>query len=300
VPTLSPALSRDDAREGGYRAKPHPDSLIEIAKSWNLDLPCEGVVMVGDSFNHDVVFGKEAGVQTALVGPEAAARNRDGGEGEGEGEGEGGGADMTAEELWQLPRLLCARFEISGPLGTSVPLLKYETPEPGTEACRAAAKGDVDALLSFAIEELNRPDGTGNTPLIWAADGGHSGAVEAMLEVASSAAATSSSSTAKLDVDAGGYLGATALCRASRSGHTDIVRALVIKGGANPDVPNDKMQYPLHFAAFKLRGDTVDALLELGANTRVLDRKGRTPAEDTSDETIRDRILEAREKKGAS
>ena len=44
-------------------------------------------------------------------------------------------------------------------------------------------------------------------------------------------------------------------------------------------------------------------LLEAGANTRVKDRKGRTPAEDTSCEVIRGMILDARaaaEKEGAS
>jgi hypothetical protein len=38
----------------------------------------------------------------------------------------------------------------------------------------------------------------------------------------------------------------------------------------------------------------VDLLLEFGANTMVLDRKGRTPAEDTSDPNIRAAILKAR------
>lgn len=62
------------------------------------------------------------------------------------------------------------------------------------------------------------------------------------------------------------------------------------------DIPNDKMQYPLHFAAFKKQANAVKVLLEFGANTMVLDRKGRTPAEDTSDEEIRNVILNAREK----
>ena len=38
----------------------------------------------------------------------------------------------------------------------------------------------------------------------------------------------------------------------------------------------------------------VDALLAAGASTYVLDRKGRTPAEDTADEGIRAAILAAR------
>jgi hypothetical protein len=55
------------------------------------------------------------------------------------------------------------------------------------------------------------------------------------------------------------------------------------------------MQYPLHFAAFKKKHDVVKVLLESKkCDTMVLDRKGRTPAEDTSDESIRSLILESR------
>ena len=55
------------------------------------------------------------------------------------------------------------------------------------------------------------------------------------------------------------------------------------------------MQYPLHFAAFKKHPDAVSILMKYGANTLVLDRKGRTPAEDTSDEAIRDAIVKVRD-----
>ena len=50
----------------------------------------------------------------------------------------------------------------------------------------------------------------------------------------------------------------------------------------------------MHFSAFKLHPECIDVLLEHGASTYVLDRKGRTPAEDTSDEGIRAAILKAR------
>ena len=65
----------------------------------------------------------------------------------------------------------------------------------------------------------------------------------------------------------------------------------LLAAGANMDVPNDKLQYPLHFAAFKEKKDAVAILLESGANPRSLDRKGRTPAQDTKNEEIRDMIL---------
>jgi ankyrin repeat protein len=63
----------------------------------------------------------------------------------------------------------------------------------------------------------------------------------------------------------------------------------------NPNIANEKMQYPLHFAAFKKHQDVVKVLLQSKkCDTMVIDRKGRTPAEDTSDEAIRSLILEAR------
>merc|ERR1712216_984298 len=57
---------------------------------------------------------------------------------------------------------------------------------------------------------------------------------------------------------------------------------------------NDKMQYPLHFAAFKKQSGCVTALIESGlCDYTVTDRKGRIPAEDTSSETIREALIVA-------
>ena len=62
LPPFSPAISRDDT----YEPKPHPAALEAILKTWEIADPAE-VVMVGDSPANDVVFGKKAGVATALV-----------------------------------------------------------------------------------------------------------------------------------------------------------------------------------------------------------------------------------------
>ena len=51
---------------------------------------------------------------------------------------------------------------------------------------------------------------------------------------------------------------------------------------------------PVQPQAFKRKPEAVAVLLQYGANTLVLDRKGRTPAEDTKDMSIRAAILEAR------
>jgi len=60
------------------------------------------------------------------------------------------------------------------------------------------------------------------------------------------------------------------------------------------NVCNDKQQFPLHFAAFQRHRVCVKVMLDHGADTTVVDRKGRTPAEDTKDECIREAILAAR------
>ena len=74
---------------------------------------------------------------------------------------------------------------------------------------------------------------------------------------------------------------------------TDDILTLLLEAGADPNIGNDKCQYPLHFAAFQRHPSTVRLLLDHGANPFVLDRKGRTPAEDTSDPTIRAMIQDA-------
>ena len=162
----------------------------------------------------------------------------------------------------------------------------------GDELSAAAAAGDVDALSGFAeswaslSDTSPAPDSGLNTPLIWAADAGHLSVVEWLL---------SSHPASYSTIDARGYLGATAVSRAARKGHPKVLSAL-LSAGANPDIGNDKRQFPLHFAAFKLHPECVDVLLEHGASTYTLDRKGRTPAEDTSDAGIRAAILAARER----
>merc|ERR1719424_1662788 len=94
-------------------------------------------------------------------------------------------------------------------------------------------------------------------------------------------------------LDQKGYMGATAVSRAARRGHADILDVL-LAAGANPDIGNDKLQFPLHIAAFHNQTDAVNVLLKWNADTYVLDRKGRTPAEDTKDASLRDAILSVR------
>ena len=258
LPPFSPAISRDDT----YEPKPHPAALEAILKTWEIADPAE-VVMVGDSPANDVVFGKKAGVATALV--DSGRRFVEGGSDE--------GASMVVENIAALAAGFHERFE----LPKAGPLQKYDVPSPSSDAGKAAVAGDLARLEACA--DVSLPDASGNTPLIWAADSGAADVIPYLRD--------------RCDVNHRGYLGATAVCRAARKGHLDVLQ-LLLKADVDVNLPNDKMQSPLHFAAFKQNRACVDALLAAGASTYVLDRKGRTPAEDTSDEEIRAAILDGR------
>jgi ankyrin repeat protein len=55
--------------------------------------------------------------------------------------------------------------------------------------------------------------------------------------------------------------------RAARRGHVQVLQRLA-EAGANLDISNDTLQYPLPFAAFKQNQDAVKVLLEHGAILR--------------------------------
>lgn len=291
LPRFEPAISRDDE---GVLPKPNPDAMEVIAKKWGFAIAGPGgdaggdagggavedgvelidgadLIMIGDSPSNDIVFGKAAGVTTALV--DSGRRFVEGGSDQ--------GADFRVDSLALLPHLLWQRFQIAG--AQAGPLVKYPPPPPPTnEVSVVAAEGDLEKLEALGTDaDLEEADNT-NGPLVWAAENGHAACVELLIG-------------RHANLDAPGYLGATAVNRAARRGHTDCLE-LLLAAGANPDLPNVKLQHPLHFAAFKKNPDAVDCLLKYGASTLVLDRKGRTPAEDTSDEAIRETLLAARAK----
>ena len=167
-------------------------------------------------------------------------------------------------------------------------LKKFATPVPSTPACIAACNGETSVLSSLSLKELLETDTSGNTPLIWSADRGQLSALELILSAVEREEPSA--------VNAQGYIGNTAIARAARGGHVECVVALLSKSSQiNPNIHNDKRQYPLHFAAFKRHPAVVKALLASHlCDSLVTDRKGRTPAEDTSDEAIRNMILESR------
>ncbi|GMH54220.1 hypothetical protein TrRE_jg12172 [Triparma retinervis] len=229
--------------------------------------------MIGDSPSNDVAYGKAAGCMTVLL---------DTGRSTLEGAGTGG-ADIVVGDLSELPTIIKSRF-------SDVPgLTAQPRPFPTTRAGLAALSGDVEELLK-AVDNggLNERCESGNTPLIWAAEGGSKEAVEILLGRGGGG------------TNERGYLGANAVVRAARRGELEVLKVLVGDERLKPslDSPNDKGQSALHFAAFKRHPLCVRELLIAGADPRVRDRKGRTPDEDTDVEEIREGIRKFREAGG--
>mmetsp|Transcript_25555 Transcript_25555/g.29189 ORF Transcript_25555/g.29189 Transcript_25555/m.29189 type:complete len:197 (-) Transcript_25555:28-618(-) len=182
-------------------------------------------------------------------------------------------------------------------------LIKFPTPKPTSPAAIAASTGDIKTLSSPEMKpSLWVQDEHGNIPLVWAADKGHADALKYLLEhiqtntkddISNKSTSTSDSSSGIINTR--GYLGNTALGRAARGGHSECVKLLLERNEIDPNIANEKKQYPLHFAAFKKHPEVVNVFLESGkCDTRVLDRKGRTPAEDTRVDEIREMILKYR------
>ena len=176
-------------------------------------------------------------------------------------------------------------------------LKKFSTPTPSTPASIAASSGDLSGLQKLSNDELIATDEHGNTPLIWAADSGKVNTLDHIINVLSE----EDKGTQSNHVNFRGYLGNTALGRASRGGHVECVKALISHSLIDPNICNEKMQYPLHFGAFKKHKNVVEILLNSGkCNTCVKDRKGRTPAEDTNIQDINNMIITYRKKNNIS
>ena len=277
---FSPMVSRDNV-DPHLPAKPDPTALQYIAQQWGVKLPSDEIIMVGDSPSNDIGFGRKAGVATALVDTGRRCMEQESGKIDSTASG---GADIVVDTLAMLPQHLWQKYEINtGPYGKDSNLHKFKVPIPSTKSCSLAAEGNYDSLSKLPANELDVPDEHGNSAIIYAANNGHHEVVKFLI------------THEGVDLNRRGYLGNTALSRAARAGHIEIVRTLLTDGKSNPDIPNDKWQYPLHFAAFKKKPEVVDALIAGGANLLSLDRKGRTPAEDTSDESIKSALISARE-----
>jgi len=217
---------------------------------------------------------------------------------------------ITADNLIDLPHQIWNTYTIQSKLLTNhLRPEKLPPPKPLTSIDKAAIRGDVLFLQSISTEELHTAnwnvDENINTPLIWAVEYGQLDVVRYLLQLSPNAVTKMTNHR--------GFLGCTAVSRAARRNHIWILQLLLLSssaggGGADPDIPNYKMQYPLHIAAFHGNREAVQVLIDggggeeeeeeaggLGANVNVLDRKGRRPDGDTGDDAIQAMIADARE-----
>lgn len=143
-----------------------------------------------------------------------------------------------------------------------------------TELHRAVLKRDVGVVMRILSQPPNDQMGTpesqngeGSTPVHEAAKKGYVEVLDKMLE-------------RKPDVTIRDSKGSTALQLSARNGHSETVRVLVEKGGADVQERNATTGWvALHEAAFRGHVDCVKMLLQLNAPLRP-----RTPDEDTPKE----------------
>jgi phosphoglycolate phosphatase-like HAD superfamily hydrolase len=95
IPSFQNCVSRDIE---GIPPKPNPAALSVICSEWDLPLD-QSILMVGDSPANDIVFGKNAGVATALLDTGRRYMEQSSGK-------SSVGADMTVTHMVALPRLL--------------------------------------------------------------------------------------------------------------------------------------------------------------------------------------------------
>ena len=124
----------------------------------------------------------------------------------------------------------------------------------------------VTGLIGMEGCDINQRDCVDNTPLVWAARGGHERVVEMLLK--------------RGDVSPGkhGRDGLTPLWWAAFNGQERMANILLERGGVNPDTPDNKGRTPLRCAAFNGHEGVVEMLLEWDeVNPDKPDDEGQTP-----------------------
>jgi len=121
-------------------------------------------------------------------------------------------------------------------------------------------------LLEMEGSDINQTDCGGNTPLAWAACGGHEGVMKILL------------ARDGVDPDKSDKCGQTALLCAAERGHEGAVKILLSRDDINPDKSDVLGRTPLHWAAEKGFEGVVKVLLgREGVDPDTPDLTGRTP-----------------------
>jgi len=158
----------------------------------------------------------------------------------------------------------------------------------------------VVALIGMGCYDINKGDFFGDTPLAWAAGGGHEGVVKILLQQADvnpdkadnygytpliQAAWDGHEGVVKVllewgdvDPDKQDNRGYTALLRATRHGHEKVVKILLAQAAVSPDKPNHHGSTPLLLAAQYGYENIVEMLLgREEVNHEKRDNDGDTP-----------------------
>ena len=165
--------------------------------------------------------------------------------------------------------MLAGRMKYGFYLGSTVALslLLVAASPAESPVADAAERGNLEAVRTLLRggADANGAQADGTTALHWAAINDDVRIVEVLLYAGA---------TVKPITRLGGY---TPLHLASRSGHGDVVRALLI-GGADANGFTNTGVTALHFAAQSNSAESIRTLVEHGAEVDVLDsRSSRTP-----------------------
>ncbi len=130
----------------------------------------------------------------------------------------------------------------------------------------ATRAGDLEQLQKIVVQgaDVNEKTTNDETPLMLAALAGKGEIVNYLLQRGA-------------DINARNASGMTSLHAAAYAGHADIVRLLIAKGAKINDLSNRSHVTPLHVASEENHLATVKTLLELGADTSLVEINGYSP-----------------------
>ena len=167
----------------------------------------------------------------------------------------------------QRNRLSAAKMLLAAGADPNIP-----AHEAKTALSWAAAQGSeeaLDLLLQHPSIALDIPDKSGQTPLLLAADAGHTKSVRMLLDKGASLKHADNE-------------GRTALSLAAAKGHKVVVK-LLLKNGAAINAQDKKGNTALAVAAEKGHDAVVRFLLESGADAEIADEDEETPFEKARD-----------------
>lgn len=175
----------------------------------------------------------------------------------------------------QRNRLSAAKILLDSGADSNVP--KDENKTALSWAAAEGSEESIDLLLKQPGIELDIPDKFGHTPLLRAADAGHTKCVRMLLDKGAS-------------VKHADNKGMTALSLAAVQGHK-VVAKLLLKNKAEINAQDKKGNTPLALAAERNRDAVVRFLLESGADAEIPDEDEETPFEKARDHHL-DQIVE--------